>query len=82
MQTYTFTLADHWISPIINGDYTGLEDHEVEALDDFLDNLPKHYHYKALMHGIWDIVSNEGHFARDEISNLHANCFDCTLTFL
>jgi len=82
MHTYTFTLADHWLSAIINGDYTGLEDHEVEALDDFLDYLPKHYHYKAPMHGIWDVIGDEGHFARDEISNLHANCFECTLTFL
>ena len=79
---YNFTLADHWLSAIINGDYSGLEDHEVKTLDAFLDDLPKHYHYKAPMHGIWDVIGDEGHFARDEISHLHANCFDCTLTFI
>jgi len=47
-----------------------------------LENLPKHYHFKAPMHGVWDVVSDEGHFARDEISDLHANCFDCTLTYI
>ena len=79
---YNFTLADHWISAIINGDYSGLEDNEVKTLDAFLADLPKHYHYKAPMHGIWDVIGDEGHFARDEISHLHANCFDCTLTFI
>ena len=79
---YNFTLADHWLSAIINGDYSGLEDNEVKTLDAFLDDLPKHYHYKAPMHGIWDVIGDEGHFARDEISHLHANCFDCTLTFI
>ena len=82
MHVYNYTIADHWLSPLINGDYTGLEDDEVKTLDAFLNNLPKHYHYKTLMHGIWDVVSEEGHFARDEISDLHANCFDCTLNFI
>lgn len=74
MQVYNYTIADHWLSPIINGDYTGLEDDEIQTLDAFLADLPAN--------GIWDVVSDEGHFARDEISDLHANCFDCTLTFI
>ena len=82
MQVYNYTIADHWLSPIINGDYTGLEDDEVKTLDAFLADLPKHFHYKTPMIGVWDVVSDEGHFARDEISDLHANCFDCTLTFI
>ena len=74
MQVYNYTIADHWLSPIINGDYSGLEDDEVKTLDAFLADLPAN--------GIWDVVSDEGHFTRDEISDLHANCFDCTLTFI
>ena len=74
MQVYNYTIADHRLSPIINGDYTGLEDDEIQTLDAFLADLPPN--------GIWDVVSDEGHFARDEISDLHANCFDCTLTFI
>ena len=77
MHVYNFTLADHWLSPLINGDYTGLEDAEVQTLDDFLADLPPY-----AQNGVWGVVSEEGHFARDEISDLYANCFDCTLTLI
>ena len=82
MHVYNYTLADHWLSAIINGDYTGLEDDEVQTLDTFLADLPKHFHYKTPMIGVWDVIGDEGHFARDDISGLHANCFDCTLTYI
>jgi len=82
MNIYSYTLADHWLSALINGDYSGLEDDEVLALDAFLEYLPKHYHYKTPTHGVWDVISDEGYFARDDISGLHANCFECTLTFI
>jgi len=82
MHVYSYTFADKWLSPIINGDYTGLEDEEVKALDAFFEHLPKHYHFKTPLHGVWDILSDEGYFTRDDISGLHANCFECTLTFI
>ena len=82
MIIYNYTLADHWVSALINGDYSGLEDNEEKTLNDFIESLPKHFHHKATMHGIWDVVSDEGYFACDEVSDLHANCLDCTLTFI
>ena len=66
MDYYTYTIAEHWASAIENGDYSGLEDDEVEQLEGFLDSLPSN----ALE---WD-WSEEAGFARDEISGLMAQC--------
>jgi hypothetical protein len=79
---YNYEIADHWLSPLINGDYTGLEDGEETTLRDFLGGLPKHFHYKSPLVGIWDVLDEEGSFAVDEVSGLHANCFKCSLTFI
>ena len=32
------TLPDHWASPLINGDETGLSDEEYESFNEFCDN--------------------------------------------
>ena len=66
MDYYTYTIAEHWVSAIENGDYSGLEDSEVERLEDFLDSLP----HNAMS---WD-WSEEAGFAEDEISGLMAQC--------
>jgi hypothetical protein len=81
---YHYTIADHFASAIINGDYSGLEDQEAIQLDEFLASLPDHYHYKTKMHKIFDLVNyeDEGNFARCEITGLHANCLDFQLTFI
>jgi hypothetical protein len=75
---YDFTLSDHWLSPLINGDYSGLEDAEATLFDSFLESLPKH----EGMHGVWDYSGEDGFFARDDVTDLYANCFNVTLTFI
>ena len=82
MITYNYKLSSHWLSALINGDYSGLEDQEVKELDSFLVNLPKHYHLKTPLIGVWDVIGEESHFAQDDISKLWGDCFDCTLNFI
>lgn len=36
---YTFNIASHYASAIVNGDYSGLDDAEEKELNEFLDNL-------------------------------------------
>jgi hypothetical protein len=71
MNYYTYTIAQHWVCAIENDDYSGLEDNEIEELKSFLDTLPNN-----TMGWDW---SEEGSFARDEISGLMAQCFVGTL---
>jgi hypothetical protein len=42
METCTYTLPAHWASALINGDFTGLEDDDEEALTRVIvgENLP------------------------------------------
>jgi len=68
MDYYTYTIAEHWVSAIENGDYSGLEDSEVKELEGFLDNLPSN-----AMGWSW---SEEAGFAEDEISGLMAQCVE------
>ena len=43
METEQFDLPDFWASPLINGDYSGLEDDDITALNDFTDNMVEEY---------------------------------------
>jgi hypothetical protein len=81
MIEYTYTIADHWLCPLINDDYSGLEDDEVKELEDFINSLPKHYHFKTKMISTWDIKEEEPFFAKDDVSGLHANCHNVTLMY-
>ena len=67
---YAYTLADHWLPALINGDETGLSDSDSAELSDFLASLPEGS-------GHWSCDDTESHFARDEVSGLHAMCVDC-----
>lgn len=41
MTTHTFTLPNHWAAPLINDDWTGIEDHEEEkCILQFLSDNP------------------------------------------
>jgi len=66
MDTFEYTVAEHWLSAIINGDYTGLSDQEESDLNAWLDaNQESGAH--------WD---TDGYisFGRDEIGGLMADC--------
>lgn len=83
MQVYTYKIAEHFVSAIMNDDYTGLDDADSAMLKDFLDFLPTHFHYKAPMHGVWQTASDYlDDFTRCDVCDLHANCATMTLNFL
>lgn len=67
----TFSIAEHWMSAIENGDLTGLSDDEEKELQRFMDSLPSGFLYWS-----W---SDSAEFARDAVTGLMANCFEARL---
>ena len=75
---YIFTIASHYASALINGDYTGLNDAEEKELNDFLAHLKREYGTSNLI--LTDYYAeNEGDFNRDDVTNLWANCLQFNL---
>jgi len=78
MDNLIFTIASHYASAIVNGDYSGLEDHEEKELNGFLDHLMREFNSNDLQ--LTDYyLQNEPDFNRCEISNLYANCIQFNL---
>jgi hypothetical protein len=71
---YTFNIGSHFLSAIINGDYSGLSDQEETALNRFMDNLP-------VKNGHFDLVEDEGNFSQCEVSGLYDDCVEVRLYF-
>ena len=71
-EQYEYTICGHYLSAIINGDYSGLEDSEEAELNEFLDSVSEHGN------GHWSVDSEEPDFCTDEVSGLMADCYDCT----
>jgi hypothetical protein len=65
----TYTIAEHWVCAIENGDITGLTDEEEEQLNKWLSSVPA---------GCWS-WSDSSEFSRDAISGLMANCLEARL---
>ena len=73
---YTLTIAAHYASALINGDYTGLEDSEAADLDAFMRE------YWSLPDATLDLpIDAEHYFGTDEVSGLHADVIDFKLYF-
>lgn len=68
----TKQIADFWLPALINGDITGLNDHEVEQLDQWVSALPDCCTFDC---------DNEGGFCIDDISGLYALCFEVKIYF-
>jgi hypothetical protein len=81
---YDYVLGSHLASAIVNGDYSGLSDSEAEQLDQFIANLPNHYHYKTKQFKNLDLAdySEEPSFSRCEITGLHGDCLTFRLTYI
>ena len=43
IKTYTLMLPTHWACPLINGDETGLEDEDTQALEAFTADMVRTY---------------------------------------
>jgi hypothetical protein len=72
---YELTLATHWIPALVNLDYIGLAGNEENDLDAFM------YDYWKLPDSTFAVHDFHPHFAIDEVSGLHADCYTCRLYF-
>ena len=75
---YTFNMGAHFLSAIINGDYSGLSDQDETDLNRFMDNLPDEFQLRG---GHFDLVEDEGNFSRCEVCGLYADCVEVRLYF-
>jgi len=64
-----FNIAGCYLSGLINGDVSGLNDEDIKLLDEFEGNLQHP--------GYWYVISEESNFSRDEVSYLMADCYEC-----
>jgi hypothetical protein len=73
---YTFNIGSHFLSAIINGDYSGLSDQEEANLNYFMDNLP-------VKNGHFDLANYEGEtfFSDCEICGFYSDCLEIRLYF-
>ena len=65
---YEETIAEHWLSAMINDDYTGLSEPEAAELDAFL------LTFCALPDLTISITDEESSFAVDAVTRLYADC--------
>lgn len=62
-----FVIGSHFLSALINDDYTGLSDSEEAALFAWLDANGKPDSH-------WDVLDYGDNFAVCEINNIHSDC--------
>jgi hypothetical protein len=77
---YTFNIASHYASAIVNGDYSGLDDAEEKELNKFLDNLNNYMGVEnTVMDLMLDDYAQDSYFDIDEVSGLYADCIEFKL---
>jgi len=77
---YTFNIASHYASAIVNGDYSGLDDAEEKELNEFLDNLNNYMGVEnTVMDLMLDDYEQDSYFDIDEVSGLYADCIEFKL---
>ena len=78
--SFEYTVSNHWLSAIVNGDYSSLCDAERIQLDSFLEGAHK---LAAEMPGfrscVWQVETECGHYAKCEVSGLFSDVSDVSL---
>jgi hypothetical protein len=72
---YEETIAGHWLSAMINADYSGLSDTEAADLDAYMMT------FCALPDLTISTHDDESQFAVDAVSGLHADCYTVRFYF-
>jgi len=72
---YEETIAGHYLSALINADYSGLSDDEAAELDAYM------LTYNALPDLTISTDDDEPSFAVDAVSGLHADCYTVRFYF-
>lgn len=70
---HEFTIGAHFLPALINGDYSGLDDTEVDQFTSWLDGRDTRGH--------WDVPEHRVSFDVCEICELHADCVDVRYYF-
>ena len=70
---YEYNIAGHWLSALINNDYTGLKEHEIKQINIFTDSLPARFH--------WDIDDDSANYRIDAVSGDYAETYRAKLLF-
>jgi hypothetical protein len=68
-----YNIAGHWLSALINNDYSGLEEHEIKQINIFTDSLPARF--------TWDIDEDSENYRIDEVSGDYAETYRARLYF-
>ena len=71
---FEYTIAAHFLTALINGDFSGFTDLEEKQFKAWHDNLPK-------VNGIIQPVEDESFFGECEICGLYADCQTVRLNF-
>jgi hypothetical protein len=83
MQTYTYKIAKHFVSALINDDESGLTDDEGTQLWEWEQNLPKHFNIKTPLVRVFDVATDEDtDFDQCEVSGLLADCTTLTVNYI
>jgi hypothetical protein len=64
---YEYSICSHWVSAIVNDDYTGLDDQEEKTLRDWLANNEQRASH-------WDFDESQPFYDIDEVSGFYADC--------
>jgi hypothetical protein len=73
---HTLTIATHFISALVNDDYSGIDIGEARQLDDFMVD------YWKLPNATIDVIEPENHFfAEDDITGAYADCLQVRVYF-
>jgi len=73
---FEYRISKHFLPAIINDDYSGLNDEEINLLNRFLSEA------NNLDNATWDIDSDsESHFIDCDITGLFSDCYDVKLHF-
>jgi len=77
---YTFNIASHYASAIVNGDYSGLDDAEEKQLSEFFENLNNYLGAEnTALDFMLDNYGQDSYFDIDEVSGLYSDCIEFKL---
>jgi hypothetical protein len=83
MQTYTYKIAKHFVSALINDDESGLTDDEGTQLWEWEQNLPTHFDLKSPKHKVFDVSPDtDEDFTFCEVCGLWSDCTTLTVNYI
>lgn len=83
MKSYTYKIAKHFVTALINDDESGLTDDEGAMLWEWEQSLPNHYNLKTPLHKVFDVApDDETDFYQCEVCGLLADCTTLTVNYI